>query len=201
MLNILNRHNRNLTIALFLCFSIAVFPLGAQQNDEAAVEAEKTDIEDKSIKEQEDVEMEVDMKKDSKRNFFQRLFGKPVTKPPQNDGCWSFSDDVLLIQLDKAPELSNPGGGIRIEGETLPFRVLVIHGDDGQYHAFRNVCTHGKRCLDPVPGGGTVQCCSVGKSTFDYDGKVLRGSAKENIVVYPVKEENGKLIVTLKEAQ
>ena len=141
--------------------------------------------------------MEINPTRDNKRGFFQRLFGKPATKPPQNTGCWAYSNGELVIELDKAPELAQAGGAIRLEGGDLPVKVLVIHGDDGNYHAFRNICMHGKRCLDPVVGAGTVQCCSIGKSTYDYNGKVMRGSAKENIVVYPVKVEEGRLKVQL----
>jgi len=143
--------------------------------------------------------MVINPKKDNKRGFFQRLFGKPVTQPPQDAGCWSYSNGTVVIELDKVPELAHAGGAIRLEGGNLPVKVLIIHGDDGNYHVFRNSCTHGKRCLDPVPGAGTVQCCSVGKSTFDYSGKVLRGGAKDNIVVYPVKVEEGRLRVQLNE--
>ena len=189
-----------IVIALF-CLLFVASTLAAQTGEESMDRKDKAITEEKSINEQEVGEMEVDHKKDVKRNFFQRLFGKPATKPPQDNDCWSFSDGVLLIELEKAPELSEPGGALRLEADELPNKVLVIHGDDGQYHAFKNVCTHGKRCLDPVPGGGTVQCCSVGKSTYDYNGNVLRGSAKENIVVYPVKVDNGNLKVIIKEAQ
>ena len=153
------------------------------------------------VNEQEVKDMEINPIKDNKRCFFQRLFGKPVTQPPRDLGCWSYSNGNVTIELNKAPELAQAGGAIRLEGGNLPVKVLVIHGDDGNYHAFRNSCTHGKRCLDPVPGAGTVQCCSVGKSTFNYEGKVLRGATKENIVVYPVKVEEGRLGIQLKEAQ
>ncbi len=135
--------------------------------------------------------------RDLKLGIFKRIFGKSTTKLPEDADCWSYADGRLTIDLSRASELSEAGGAIRLEGKNLPKRILVIHGDDGIYHAFTNKCTHGGRRLDPVPCAGTVQCCSVGKSTFDYKGNLLRGSAKENIATYPVETEDGKIIVTI----
>jgi nitrite reductase/ring-hydroxylating ferredoxin subunit len=81
----------------------------------------------------------------------------------------------------------------------LPIRVLVIRGDDGKFHAFHNRCTHiGHRRLDPVPGTGTVQCCSVGKSTYTYDGKKIFGPPTGSIKTLKVEAEGDRLIVYLK---
>jgi len=101
------------------------------------------------------------------RSFFQRIFGTPATSKPLDPQCWSFSEGKILIDLNRASELKKVGGALRLEGGGLPIRVLVIRGNDGKFHAFHNRCTHiGHRRVDPVPGTGTVQCCSVGKSTY-----------------------------------
>jgi len=138
-----------------------------------------------------------DPTKTLKRGFFQRLFGKPATGSPSDAGCWYYEKGVVNVDLSRAPELSSPGGAVRIEGETCPERVLLIHGDDNQYHAFQNRCTHGNRRLDPVSGAETVQCCSIGKSTFDYRGALLAGSAKEDITTYPVEVDGDQLVIRL----
>ena len=135
--------------------------------------------------------------KDINRNIFQRLFGIPVTKAPQDNSFWKFENGKIEIVLEQVPQLKEKGTAIRVEGKSLPERVLVVNGNDGAYHALQNKCTHGKRCLDPVPETDTVQCCSIGKSTFGYDGKVLKGSAKDKISVYPVNLTEGKLIIDL----
>jgi nitrite reductase/ring-hydroxylating ferredoxin subunit len=138
-----------------------------------------------------------DAQKTLKRGFFRRLFGRPATEQPADESCWSCTEGRIVVDLDRAPELKEPGGAIRLESPTCPERVLVIHGDNGRYHAFRNSCTHAGRRLDPVPGASTVQCCSVGRSTYDYDGNILRGSAKENIKPFPVQLDDRKLTVTI----
>jgi nitrite reductase/ring-hydroxylating ferredoxin subunit len=132
------------------------------------------------------------------RSFFQRLLGISSTAEPATDSCWNYADGRLTVHLDTAAELKTPGGAIRCEGKNLPERVLVVHGEDGEYRAFRNRCTHvGHRRLDPVPGTDTVQCCSISKSTYDASGKKIFGPAPQPITRYPVKEEQGELIISM----
>ncbi len=131
------------------------------------------------------------------RNIFQRLMGMCATKTPQDAGCWTAGDGKIVLDLARAPELAESNGALRLEGKGSPERVLVIKGDDGEFHAFRNRCTHAGRRLDPVPGTGQVQCCSVGKSTFDYAGKRISGSAKKDAIPLPVAADGGKLVITL----
>jgi len=131
------------------------------------------------------------------RNFFQRLLGLCATKLPVNNNCWKFEDGKIFVSLNDAPELSEEGGALRLEGKNVPLRVIVVRGDNEKYRAIKNHCSHGKRRLDPIPGTQQVQCCSVGKSIFDYDGKLVSGSAKENIDSYNVLVEDGKLVITL----
>jgi nitrite reductase/ring-hydroxylating ferredoxin subunit len=130
--------------------------------------------------------------------FFKRLFGICETKPPQDENCWSNQINHVVVDLKKAPELNQPGGAFRLEGKGLPERVLVMRGNDGQAYAFINKCAHAGRRLDPQPGTPTVQCCSLGKSTYNYQGEVLSGSAKKPISTLKVREEPGdKLIILL----
>jgi nitrite reductase/ring-hydroxylating ferredoxin subunit len=134
-----------------------------------------------------------------KRNIFQRLFGICATRVPQNPDCWRYADGKITIDPDKAPELTRPGGAIRLEGTNLPERVVVVHGDDGRYHAFQNKCQHAGRRLDPVPQTETVQCCSIGKATYDYSGKLIHGSAKGDIKVYNVQKDSDKITIILEQ--
>ena len=136
------------------------------------------------------------MVKTLKRGFLKRLFGKPATGTAADPGCASFDDGVLVVDLARAPELERPGGALRFE-EGLPERVLVVHGEDGSWRAFVNRCRHGGRRVDPVPGTETVQCCSVGKATYDYEGRLVAGKAKGPLAAIPVKEHGGRLRIRL----
>lgn len=133
-----------------------------------------------------------------KRSLFQRILGRPATAGPADSDCWKVDGEVIEIDLARTEELALRGGAIALEGKGLCCRLLIVHGEDGVYHAYRNECAHGGRRMDPVPGENAIQCCSLGKSTFDYDGHVLEGSAKEDVIVYPLVNENGKLKVDLK---
>ncbi|MCK5124850.1 MAG: Rieske 2Fe-2S domain-containing protein [candidate division Zixibacteria bacterium] len=132
-----------------------------------------------------------------KRGIFQRLFGKCVTELPANNDCWSYASGVITVDLNQAKELDPVNGALRIESKELPNRVLVIYGEDNEYHAYRNHCEHAKRRLDPVPGTETIQCCSIGKSTYDYSGKILNNDKLNNLTVYPVEFSDGKLTIKI----
>lgn len=132
-------------------------------------------------------------------SIFSRLFGICQTKPPADNGCWRYAGGRVELDLGRAKELSQPGGAVRLEGYGLPRKVLLVHGTDGEIHALENKCAHAGRRLDPLPGKAQVECCSVGKSTYDYDGKLISGSASQGVTVFPVAREGQKLIVDLAE--
>jgi Rieske Fe-S protein len=133
-----------------------------------------------------------------KRSFFQRLLGTSATAKPKTNDCWNYADGKLNIDLSKASGLKIPGGAIRLEGNNLPKRVLIVFGEDGEYRAFHNRCTHlGHRRLDPVPGTDTVQCCSVNKSTYDAQGNKIFGPTPHPITRFSVEKIQGKLIITI----
>jgi len=130
--------------------------------------------------------------------FWKRIFGICETRPPADEGAWSFADGKVEIRLDAVPELSSQGGAVRLEGKGLPERLLVVHGNDGRFHAFRNRCTHMGRRLDPAPGSSKLRCCSVSKSEFGYGGEKLAGPAKEDLIVHPTSVHEEALTVHLK---
>jgi len=131
------------------------------------------------------------------RNIFQRLFGLCATKLPSDPQCWTVNDGKVEIDIIKAIELKNPGTAIRLEGKDLYERLLVCHGNDDKYYAFVNKCKHMGRRLDPVPETQTIQCCSIGKSTYDYSGHALSGPAKGILHTFPVKIFTDKIVIQL----
>jgi nitrite reductase/ring-hydroxylating ferredoxin subunit len=132
-----------------------------------------------------------------KRNIFQRILGIPATRPPSDGACWSSEGNKLIIDLASAKELSQPGSAIRIEGKSCSERVLVLRGEDGKWHAYRNRCGHMGRRLDPVPGTETVQCCSINAATYGYDCHKIEGPGEHPVNRYPVEEKDGKLHIAL----
>jgi len=129
--------------------------------------------------------------------FFKRIFGICETKAPSDETCWQYSGGNVEIDLERAAELSSPGGAIRLEGKGLPERVLVIHGQDGSFHAYKNKCTHGGRRIDPLGQTENLRCCSVSKSTFDYDGQVISGPAKGPLTSFNLETKDGKVLISI----
>jgi len=130
-------------------------------------------------------------------DLFKRMFWICNTKPPGDAGCWKYSRGKVEIEWARAPELRKPCGAIRLEGRRLPERILIIYGIDGQYHAFRNRCGYMGRRIDPVVGTGTLRCCGLFGSIFDYSGNVMSGSEKESLKTFRVRTKQCKVIIWL----
>ena len=130
-------------------------------------------------------------------SFFKRLFGICATQPPADGQGWQMEKGKVVLNLAQLPELAHPGGAVRLEGKGLPKRVLVLRDAEGELRAFYNKCTHAGRRLDPLPDGTGVQCCSVGKSTFQLDGGLVSGSAKKDLTPLPVEHTPGTARISL----
>ena len=129
--------------------------------------------------------------------FLKRLFGICETPLPVNADAWTVENGAVRIDLARMPELQPPGSGVRLEASGLDPRLLVFHGDDDQYYAVANRCTHMGRRIDTIAGSNTIQCCSVSRSTFTYDGSVVGGAAKKALKTYPVARDGDTLTVQL----
>jgi cytochrome b6-f complex iron-sulfur subunit len=135
--------------------------------------------------------------KPAKRKFHQRLFCVPATPEPSNDAGWRVAEGTLIVELSKLPELSEPDSAVRFESDKLPDRLLLVHGMNDAFYAYANHCGCGGFRIDPVPGEEKIRCCTLMQSTFDYDGKVLTGSAKKDLTVYPIVQDGDTLRVQL----
>ncbi len=133
-------------------------------------------------------------------SLFKRIFGISVTSIPGDAGCFSFRDGVIEVDLARAAELSSPGSALRLESADLPDRLMLLHGLDGTYRAYTNHCACSGWRIDPVPGEHKVQCCTLARSTYDYDGKKLSGPAKDDLTSHAVVVEGEKLTITLTSA-
>jgi nitrite reductase/ring-hydroxylating ferredoxin subunit len=129
--------------------------------------------------------------------FLKRIFGICETPRAADTMAWSHENGKVRVDLSRMPELKAPGSGVRLEGQGLDPRLMVFYGDDGQYHAIANRCTHMGRRIDTIAGSNTIQCCSVSKSTFTYDGQPVGGAAKKPVKIYPVTQDGVTLTITL----
>ncbi len=126
--------------------------------------------------------------------------GASQTGLPMIEDSWTYKERVLMLDLVKLPELDDLGGAVRIEGDILPSPILIVLGEDGNYYAFKNSCTHIGRMIDPATGKMTLRCSSIickNPSTYDYQGNVLSGLAEGPLTSYQVSLEGEQLIITL----
>ena len=128
--------------------------------------------------------------------FIKALLGICQTKPLSGD-LWSLEGDKVRVKLSQMPEPLQKRGAVYLTGQGLSMPILIMRTEDDQHLAFANRCTHSGRKLDPVSGESVLRCCSVGHSTFDYEGNRLSGWAKEPLTCHAVEKSDGDLIIPL----
>ena len=127
--------------------------------------------------------------------FIKAILGRCETQPLARN-LWSIENRTVKVKVGQVPELTRTGGAVFLEGQELEAPILLVrNGDD--YLAFSNKCTHGGRKLDPVPEKSMLRCCSIGHSTFDYEGKKIGGPAKGHLTRYGAEVTEGELLVRL----
>ena len=128
--------------------------------------------------------------------IFKAILGKCETKE-LDPGLWSLENGAVRIKLGEVAELAAKGGAIYLKGKGLDAPVLIVRTEDDRYLAFANKCTHGGRKLDHRPDESKLRCCSIGHSTFDYEGNLIKGSGKGPIAKYSTEISGADLIVKL----
>lgn len=130
-------------------------------------------------------------------SILKKIFGICETGKPDNANAWKVQGGKVTVDLSILPELNTAGNAVRLEGNGLDRRILVVHGEDGVFHAFENRCTHMGRRLDPGRRPDTVKCCSVSGSVFDLSGKPVAGAARRPVKTFDVRKEGDILEVNL----
>jgi len=129
-----------------------------------------------------------------------KIFGICETALPADPDCWAHEDDTIVVDRKRATEISQPGGALRLEGKGLDRRILFFHGRDGRFYALQNKCSHiGGRRIDPAAEEDRLQCCSISGSVYNYHGEVISGPARRPLPAFPVREEDDRLVIELKQ--
>ena len=100
------------------------------------------------------------------------------------------------IQLQTAahPELQSAGGGIALNADGLPRAVLLVNVDGTRFRAFSSMCTH-LGCS--VRLSGAFLRCPCHGSTYDLEGRVVRGPAQRALATFETEESNGVVTIFL----
>ena len=75
-------------------------------------------------------------------------------------------------------------------------RVILIHSEDGKYHAFLDHCTHNKKELYYLHEDKLLRCHS-GRSYFDMEGNVMKGPAEMPLRVFPTRQKADCVIIEM----
>ena len=124
-----------------------------------------------------------------------RLFGISHTPELDNENAWAYADNVLTVDLAQVTDLAEINSGVQLDHDTLPEPLLIVHGDDDEFYVFVNKCPHADRKIDVIDG--QVRCTSMGKSTFDYAGTRLSGTADSPLPTYEVARDGDTLTIRL----
>jgi cytochrome b6-f complex iron-sulfur subunit len=102
------------------------------------------------------------------------------------------TDGRVRIALADHPELTRPDGSLKIlpQGSTDP--VYVLRMDDERFVALSPICTH-QGCTVDVQGPRLV--CPCHGSTYDREGRVLRGPAQRALSRFAVGVADGVLVI------
>ena len=102
------------------------------------------------------------------------------------------SSGRVRLALSAFPELARPDGAIKVlpDGMTDPIYVLVREA--GEFRALSPICTH-RGCTVDVHGDRLV--CPCHGSTYDRDGRVLRGPAQRALTRFPVTRTDDELLI------
>jgi Rieske Fe-S protein len=102
--------------------------------------------------------------------------------------------EMLVVSLDRVPELSEIGGSVNITSEDLSHSVIIARLDENKYIVASKHCTHKGKELK-YDHKDVLFKCSGGKGKFNIDGSVAGGPPEKPLKIYPYIIEDSKLII------
>lgn len=100
----------------------------------------------------------------------------------------------IAVEVAMFPNLAKPGGGILLDAEGLAGPILLINLDGTDFSALSAVCTHlGCRVR---PSGRFLRCPCHG-STYDLQGRVIRGPAQRALRIFQTRTSNGVIEIVV----
>ena len=100
----------------------------------------------------------------------------------------------LALGLDKVEQLKQVGGWVTLKIKDQD--VLFIRQSEEVILAFDPTCTHKKCTVDYDPDEKLIVCPCHG-STYDLEGKVLKGPAKKPLTEYQAELSKDKIIFSM----
>ena len=98
----------------------------------------------------------------------------------------------VRVSLAAFPDLGRPDGAIKLLPEGMVDPIYVLARGTGDFGALSPICTH-RGCTVNVQGDRLV--CPCHGSTYDRDGRVLKGPAQRALARYPVTRSGNDLVI------
>jgi hypothetical protein len=117
--------------------------------------------------------------------------------PEIEPDCVRFESPGLRIDLDKAPSLRQTGSSVNVIDASRGLDLILIHAEPARYCTLSGLCTHYPRPLTYLPSRRILQCNNFNHSTFDLEGKVVKGPAVKPIRAFRTTREGRTLLVEL----
>jgi Rieske Fe-S protein len=99
---------------------------------------------------------------------------------------------ALRLPLAQFPELGSPSGAVRVRPSAAEPVLHVLALGGGRYAAVSSVCTH-LGCAVEVEGDRLV--CPCHGSTYDREGRVLKGPAERALARYATTVTDDHVVV------
>ncbi|MEP7344190.1 MAG: Rieske (2Fe-2S) protein [Gemmatimonadaceae bacterium] len=103
-------------------------------------------------------------------------------------------DGRVRLALEAYPQLTDPGGSVQLMpvGTDVPVYVLAL--GDRRFAALSPICTH-RGCTVQIRALNLV--CPCHGSTYDREGRVVRGPAQRALTRYAVEVQGGDVLIDL----
>ena len=128
-------------------------------------------------------------------NFFslKPLQASDGMKRPDLDG------NTLIINIEDHPELKDIGSFKILKEVTIgeiTDSIIIVKKSDTDYLVFSSVCRH-KKCNVRYKKDRDLFVCPCHGSTYNMNGKVIKGPSQGDIPKYRVKVKDNKLEISI----
>jgi Rieske Fe-S protein len=130
---------------------------------------------------------------ENRRTFMKMLFGVFGFGLAALKGGVAFAKK-LGLQIDKVPSLGKVGGSAKVK--LAGKEVLLIRTAASEVRGLCPKCTHQSCDVRYNPKTSKLDCTCHG-SSFDLNGKVLKGPAAKDLKTYATSLKDGRIIISV----
>lgn len=115
--------------------------------------------------------------------------------PPIEPESISVRKNSIIIDLNKAGTIKDPGFAAYLDNEELNVHLIILQSKDRKYHALSKYCTHGGQVVSFIRERGLVQCNNFNHSIFRVTGEVYKGPAPVPLTAYTIFRSGNFLVI------